>query len=364
MGGGGWVGLGGQGGDDGCQWSLGDTGWFGMVPDLAAAPNGSVMLSYVANDQVQLAQLGGASETVPTSSGAGQRFRKPRLAIGAGAVHLGWGSSSQHLEYARRSGGNWIREQVTTVQALFSVPQIAATPDGAAHIIYQWCETTECPNSATAYWLRSGGGGWSGPELLSEKDAEWRDDALVADQLGRVHGVWKGAFRPGQYRRRSAAGSWEPVQTIAPSSGGNTVSFGDITVGPDDLPHHAFFEFGSLAIGYARGKPNGKWYPAEMLSGPGLDESGDYDMRPGIAISTTGVVTVVWAQYSAQLGGPGPIMVCQGSTNSWQCGQLAADSGVTVGGKPAVAFADGAFTVVWRHLNGSLKQFQISCPHY
>ncbi len=361
-------GAGGQAtGGDACQWSEELTPWWGAVPDLAAAPGGTVHLSFVSENQVHLGQLGASSQVVPDSSGPGTRFRKPRIAWGAGAAHLVWGSSWQHIEYARKAdAGAWTRESVAQVEALFSVPQIAATSDGQAHLIYQWCKTQACPNSPIAYLRRGSSGTWSAPELLSDSQAEWRDAALAADASGTVHAMWKGAFRPGQYRARSKNGSWQPLEQIDAPDGGN-MSFGDLTIGPNNRPHHGFFAFGTLSIGLAMVKPNGKWMTL-TAAGPGLPESHDYDMRPAIAVSPAGVNLLVWAQWSQALGRPAAIEACQrvpGPKNEpWICGQLASDSGVTVGGKPAVVFADGRFNIVWRHTDGRLKLGQLSCPSY
>jgi len=349
-----------------CQWNLGDSGFYGSVPDLAAADNGAVYLSYVAGNEVHLATLGGATEPVLDSTGPGTRFRKPRVAWGGGVVHLVWGSTAQDLELARLTPTGWEREHVATVDALFSVPQVAATPDGATHVIYQWCQTTDCPTSPTVYLRRAPVGTWSLPDLVSDDSREWRDDALAADGLGRVHALWKGAFQPGQYRQVGTAGQWLPLEEVGPYQAGATVSFGDVAIGPDHEPCHAWYEFGISAICYSERWPAGQWSQAELLSPPGLEESGDYDMRPGLAVSPQGVVVVVWAQYSGSEGGPGPIWACLGlqGQGTWDCGEVAADSGVTVGGKPAVAYAAGAFHIVWRHTDDALRHLTVTCPQF
>lgn len=360
-----------------CTFSQGPSGFAGTVPDLAAAADGTVYLSYVAGNEVRLAELGGSSEPVPDSLGPDTRFRKPRIAREAGATHLVWGSSAVALEYARRTGAQWLRETVTTLGAgeCFSVPQIAVTPDGTVHVIHQWCrECSTCDTSPTVYWHRPPGGGWTGPALLSDEMAEWRDDALAADSLGRVHAVWKGAHQDGQYQRRSSAGDWlGQVEEIPALVSGDTVSFGDLTVDSSGRAHHAFYEFddapagGCSGIGYAVRDEGSGWSAADLVAGPDLESSDDYDMRPGIAVSPGGTVTITWCQWDPDLGAggrQGPIMACQGSAGAWTCGPVALDSGVTAGGKPAVVFAGGAFHLVWRHNDGDLHHLEVSCPDY
>lgn len=198
------------------------------------------------------------------------------------AVHLAW-STNEEILYTRRSpDGSW--SEVTNISNTddWSVnPQIAASPDGTAHVV--WGDRTG-EGYHILYTARASDGTWSAPLSLSNCPYWLAAASLEAASDGSIHAAWldDSGSRPAiQYAWRSSKGAWsDPVQVSdnsAPASG-----IPQLALGPDGSVH---LVWGGVV--YARRDADGAWSDPEAI-----DEGNYYHMR----VDSSGAAHIIWSK--------------------------------------------------------------------
>ena len=341
------------------------TGFYGVVPSVDTDELGNLHLIYVAGNRIRYAMMRPdgtwtPSEEVPGSEGVDVQFNRPQVAAfvrnGSPVVNVVWGSPRpwRTLYYARKENGVWVTSGAFDQESgddHVSTPRVDFSKDGIGHLIFQFCPSTECPTSLIDYWIYTDSTGWySPPGAISDSSREWRDPAIVVDNLGRVHAVWAAARSAGQYRLRDEAGNWHPVEWINGREGTDTVAFGDIAVDKYNVPHRVFFSFPQKAIEYTYRIAEGQWsYPVVISAYENIWDDDVYDTWASIAIDYNDTIYVVWGEWGGPLGVADDLKLSVGHGGEWiKSIPLANDAMVTVRGRPVVAATHNKAYIIYR----------------
>jgi hypothetical protein len=205
-------------------------------PEVRRSPDGSRLLMVYGRQSVnnptdgkpdpyvRASFNGGQSWTAPTAvyQSPGVSSEQATLAFTANNLaHVVWvegNSSPLRLMHAREqsAGGAWTAPAIVAESAFIFDPVLAAQGQ-TLHLV--WSARTEFDN-ANIYYAQYGAG-WSAPVPAFTSPPDSRVPAAAVDAAGNLHVVWEeglpGPDNPSKlnYRRRTAAGSWDPAITIS-----------------------------------------------------------------------------------------------------------------------------------------------------
>ncbi len=269
----------------------------------------------------------------------------------------------------------WVRNNGTSRVVLATTSQSGGTYSSVTQVSLNGGDaedqriTTSASGLATVVWVRfngsnyivqasrsQSGGPWSTPENLSLPGSDATAPQIATSAGGAVTVVWyhaDGIHSIVEASRSQGTGGWSAPETV--STLGTNALDPHVAVSPTGVSTVVWFRSdGSTGVVQSStSRPAGGWSSPAAVSNTGNDWT-----SPRIAVSPTGLATVAWSRSN----GTNTIIQSSASWNGaiWSTPADLSLPGGDASGQQLVVSTDGQVTVVWSCFDGTRHIIQAS----